>query len=228
MSKILIIEDDADISEIEKDFLVPEGYEVYQSYNGKTGVEDFSKLNPDLVILDLNLPIIDGLEVCKIIRESSGVPIIMVTAKTKEIDELLGLDVGADDYITKPFSPKILVSRVRALLRRPTNGTTNKTIKLGNITLDLDKRTLEKNGTNLEITTIQFNILQTLIQNAGKVFARNELMDKVYVDGDMADIFDRTIDSHIKNIRRLIEDDQHNPEYILTIRGMGYKFNENV
>lgn len=228
MSKILIIEDDADISEIEKDFLVPEGYEVYQSYNGKTGVEDFSKLNPDLVILDLNLPIIDGLEVCKIIRESSGVPIIMVTAKTKEIDELLGLDVGADDYITKPFSPKILVSRVRALLRRPTNGTTNKTIKLGNITLDLDKRTLEKNGTNLEITTIQFNILQTLIQNAGKVFARNELMDKVYVDGDMADIFDRTIDSHIKNIRKLIEDDQHNPQYILTIRGMGYKFNENV
>lgn len=228
MSKILIIEDDADISEIEKDFLVPEGYEVYQSYNGKTGVEDFSKLNPDLVILDLNLPIIGGLEVCKIIRESSGVPIIMVTAKTKEIDELLGLDVGADDYITKPFSPKILVSRVRALLRRPTNGTINKTIKLGNITLDLDKRTLEKNGTNLEITTIQFNILQTLIQNAGKVFARNELMDKVYVDGDMADVFDRTIDSHIKNIRKLIEDDQHSPEYILTIRGMGYKFNENV
>lgn len=228
MNKILIIEDDKEISQIEKDFLMQEGYEIFQSYSGKSGLEDFLRIKPDLVILDINLPEMDGISVCKTIRQSSGVPIVMVTAKTKEIDELLGLDVGADDYIKKPFSPRILVTRVKSLLRRPAILVDNSSIVYGDISLDTEKRTLMKQGKQIEITTIQFDILQTLMQSRGKVFARDELMDRVYTEGDMVDIFDRTIDSHIKNIRKLIEEDPHNPKIILTIRGIGYKFNENI
>ncbi len=228
MNKILIIEDDKEISQIEKDFLMQEGYEIFQAYSGKSGLEDFLRIKPDLVILDINLPEMDGISVCKTIRQSSGVPIVMVTAKTKEIDELLGLDVGADDYIKKPFSPRILVTRVKSLLRRPAILVDNSSIVYGDISLDTEKRTLMKQGKQIEITTIQFDILQTLMQSRGKVFARDELMDRVYTEGDMVDIFDRTIDSHIKNIRKLIEEDPHNPKIILTIRGIGYKFNENI
>ncbi len=224
---ILIVEDNLEIAEIEKDYLENAGYRVVIAIDGEEALTLFKQQEINLVILDLNLPQIDGIEVCKRLRNDSGVPIIMVTAKTKEIDELLGLEVGADDYVKKPFSPKILVSRVKALLQRPHLNSATK-ISYGTLELDIEKRKLLKKGREVPITTIQFNILLQLMQSPGRVFERYELIDKSYLNGDLPDIFDRTMDSHIKNIRKLIEDDSKNPKYILTVRGVGYKFNENL
>ncbi|MBN1617840.1 response regulator transcription factor [Candidatus Dojkabacteria bacterium] len=150
----------------------------------------------------------------------------MVTARTKEVDELIGLEFGADDYIKKPFSPKVLVSRVKALLKRPQRIEEN-TIDKGDLSLNTVNRTLTKNGKIVAITSVQFNILQILMMNPGKVFERYNLIDGLHNNGDIPDIFDRTMDSHIKNIRKMIEDNPRRPQYILTVRGVGYKFNEN-
>jgi len=227
MSKILIIEDDPEIRKIQKDYLLKENFLVTEASDGNQGLEKFENENPDLIILDLNLPYVNGIDVCKRIRLKSGVPIIMVTAKIKEIDELLGLKVGADDYLKKPFSLKILISRVKSLLKRP-QLINQKILTINDIELNLKNRTLKKNGHSIPITTIQFNILSQLIQNPGKAFERYELIDQSYNTADLPDIFDRTMDSHIKNIRKLIEDDSKKPKYIITVRGIGYKFNENI
>lgn len=227
MEKILIVEDEKEIREIEADYLSKEGYSIIEAENGDQAIQLFTKENPDLILLDLNLPLLDGVEVCKIIREKSGVPIIMVTARTKEIDELLGLEIGADDYIKKPFSPKVLVSRVKALLKRP-QIMDLETITKGSIKMNLEARTIYVNNELREITSVQFNILQQLISNPGKVFSRYDLIDKSYNKDDSPDIFDRTMDSHIKNIRKIIEENPKKPKYILTIRGIGYKFNETI
>jgi DNA-binding response OmpR family regulator len=230
MPTILIIEDDEEILQIEKDYLIKENFKVLEAKTGLTGKNTFNTYQEDidLILLDLNLPGTDGVEVCKQIRKQSGVPIIMVTARTKEIDEILGLNIGADDYIKKPFSPKVLVSRVHALLKRPHKISARDIILAGDIELNTTKRTLQKNGEPIKITTIQFNILQQLMQNPGKAFKRYELIDRMHKDEEFSDIFDRTIDSHIKNIRKLIEKDTRSPKYILTVRGIGYKFNDKI
>ncbi len=225
MATILVVEDDNEIRQIEKDYLAREGYEVLESDDGDDALDVFRESKPDLVVLDLNLPFLDGVEVCKEIRKSSGVPIIMVTARTKEIDELIGLEVGADDYLKKPFSPKILVARVQALLKRPEYINDSKVINIGNLSIDLEKRLVHKSGELINLTTTQFNILSLMAINKGRVFERYDLIERV--SDDMPDIFDRTIDSHIKNIRKLIEADSKNPKYILTVRGKGYRFCDN-
>jgi len=226
MGKILIVEDDSEIRQIEKDYLEKEGYVVVEAEDGDEALPVFRNENPDIVILDLNLPYKDGTEVCKELRNLSGVPIILVTARTKEADELIGLEVGADDYIKKPFSPRILVARVKALLKRPEYESGQSLLQIGDLEIDLEKQLVKKKGQSVNLTAVQFNILALIAKNTGRVFSRNELIEGSYDTYDFPDIFDRTIDSHIKNLRKQIEDDTKNPQYILTVRGKGYKFTD--
>ena len=224
MKKILVVEDDKGIRQLEKDYLIKEGFTVIEASNGKEALLQFKKHQPDLIILDLNIPLINGIDVCKQIRENYSTPIIMVTAKTKEIDELKGLEVGADDYIKKPFSPRILISRIKAVLKRPKNLTSNQII-YGDLTIDINKRYVYKKNRLINLTSLQFDILHQLVQTPGKVYTREELIDMYNINNN---IFDRTIDAHIKNIRKAIEDNPKSPKYILTVRGVGYKSNEQI
>lgn len=226
MSRILIIEDDPEIRKIEKDYLENNGFEVVVAAEGKAGLLMVDTQKPDLVILDLNLPKMDGLEVCKGIRKLSSIPIIMVTARTKEFDEFIGFDLGADDYIKKPFSPKIMVARVKALLKRAGDVFGEEIINIKDLTFDVANYTLNRGEENIPLTKIQYDILVALVKNAGRVLKRDELLDKGYKEEFANEVFDRTIDAHIKNIRKALNDDPKDPKYISTIRGVGYKFYE--
>jgi DNA-binding response OmpR family regulator len=224
MSTILIVEDEAEILQIEADYLKREGYQIVEAVDGQEAIDKFESHSIDLVVLDLNLPIVDGISVARSIRRHSGVPIIMVTAKTSEIDELLGLDVGADDYVKKPFSPKVLVARVKALLKRPDLQTKSGTLEHGPVSLDISTRQVKKKGKPVTLTATQFNMLSLMMSQPGRVFTRDDLIAKGYGKSLPPDIFDRTIDSHIKNIRKAIEDNPKKPKLVLTARGHGYKF----
>lgn len=230
MTKILIVEDEAEIRQIERDYLEVSGFEVAEAEDGLRAVQIFSQAKPDLVVLDLNLPNLDGLSVCREIRKLSPVPIIMVTARTKEADELAGLETGADDYLKKPFSPRVLVARVEALLRRPGSNKdgSSKILESGGLKLDLTKFEVTLNGELLDLTHVQFNMLARMLEQPGKAFSRQELLERTENDDLPAIIFDRTIDSHIKNIRKKIEKNSRKPKFILTVRGVGYKFNEQA
>lgn len=225
MARILIIEDDPQIRKIESDYLKTAGYDVVVAADGVQGELMASTQKPDLVILDLNLPGKDGIEVCKKVRKISGIPILMVTARTKEIDELIGLEVGADDYLKKPFSPKIMVARVKALLKRAGSENDPVMINVLDLLFDLQNYELKRNDELINLTKVQFDILSTLVMNKGKVMKRDELMDNGYKSDIPPEIFDRTIDAHIKNIRKALGDDPKESKYISTIRGVGYKFN---
>ncbi len=225
MARILIVEDDPQIRKIESDYLKNAGYDVVVAADGVQGELMASTQQPDLIILDLNLPGKDGVEVCKKVRKGSGIPILMVTARTKEIDELIGLEVGADDYIKKPFSPKIMVARVKALLKRAGSESEPVIINVLDLMFDLQNYVLKRNDDLINLTKVQFDILSTLVMNKGKVMKRDELMDNGYKSDIPPEIFDRTIDAHIKNIRKALGDDPKDPKYISTIRGVGYKFN---
>jgi two-component system response regulator BaeR len=223
--KILLIEDDSGIRALERDYLLKEGYTVIEASDGESGIETTKHQKPDLIVLDLNLPVVDGITVCKTIRKFSDTPILMVTAKTKEEDELKGLAVGADDYIKKPFSPRVLVSRVKALLRRPSE-VQNSILKRGDLEIDLDAFSVKQNKKRIDLTKLQLHILKVMMQNPYKTFTREELLDS-YPNNENIDIFPRTIDSHIKNIRKKLAVNS-DKQYILTIRGIGYKFNEEI
>jgi len=225
MARILIVEDDPQIRKIESDYLKTAGYDVVVAADGIQGELMASTQQPDLIILDLNLPGKDGVEVCKKVRKGSGIPILMVTARTKEIDELIGLEVGADDYIKKPFSPKIMVARVKSLLKRAGSESEPVIINVLDLMFDLQNYVLKRNDDLINLTKVQFDILSTLVMNKGKVMKRDELMDNGYKSDIPPEIFDRTIDAHIKNIRKALGDDPKDPKYISTIRGVGYKFN---
>lgn len=225
MARILIVEDDPQIRKIESDYLKNAGYDVVVAADGIQGELMASTQQPDLIILDLNLPGKDGVEVCKKVRKGSGIPILMVTARTKEIDELIGLEVGADDYIKKPFSPKIMVARVRSLLKRAGSESEPVIINVLDLMFDLQNYVLKRDDDLINLTKVQFDILSTLVMNKGKVMKRDELMDNGYKSDIPPEIFDRTIDAHIKNIRKALGDDPKDPKYISTIRGVGYKFN---
>lgn len=225
MARILIVEDDPQIRKIESDYLKNAGYDVVVAADGVQGELMASTQQPDLIILDLNLPGKDGVEVCKKVRKGSGIPILMVTARTKEIDELIGLEVGADDYIKKPFSPKIMVARVKALLKRAGSESEPVIINVLDLMFDLQNYVLKRNDDLINLTKVQFDILSTLVMNKGNVMKRDELMDNGYKSDIPPEIFDRTIDAHIKNIRKALGDDPKDPKYISTIRGVGYKFN---
>lgn len=220
--KVLIVEDEQPIREVIKKYLQLAGFSVEEAGSGEVAILKFNN-SVDLVILDLNLPNRDGLAVCQAIRKKSKVPIIMVTARTEEIDELKGLSLGADDYIKKPFSPKVLVARVKSMLRRAETSPT----KTGDLAIDKDKMTVRKAGQNILLTTTQFKILQTLIRQPGKVFTREELLSSGE-EKKLKLAMERTIDAHIKAIRKLIEDDPQNPKYIKTVIGTGYKYNNEA
>ncbi len=224
--KILVVDDEKKIVEVVKSYLEHSGYEVYEAYNGKQALQMFEKTDPSLVVLDLMLPDVSGEEICKIIRKQSRVPIIMLTAKVEEEDILKGLDIGADDYVTKPFSPKQLVARVMAVLRR----TSDDPVPLSNLisfndkdlVIDNLRYEVRKNNNAINLTPNEYKILMTLIKYPKKVFTREELI--VMALGDDFEGFDRTVDTHIKNLRQKIETDPKTPKYILTVHGIGYRF----
>ena len=224
--KILVVDDEVKIVEVVKSYLMNSGYSVSEAYNGTDALKLFDKVNPSLVILDLMLPDISGEEICKTIRKNSRVPIIMLTAKVDEEDALKGLNIGADDYITKPFSPKLLVARVIAVLRRAENDVVplSNVISFNNDDLIIDnlKYEVKKNSEIINLTPIEHKILISLIKYPKKIYTRDELIC-IALGEDFCG-YDRTIDTHVKNLRQKIETDPKNPEYVLTIHGVGYKF----
>ena len=227
MKKVLVVDDEPKLAAIARDYLVAAGFEVVVASDGPQGLAWARRERPDLIVLDLMLPGMDGLDVCREIRRESNVPIIMLTARVEETDRLIGLELGADDYITKPFSPRELVARVRAVLRRVRGGVRQPGhIRVGDLEIDLPGHTARRGGEPLRLTPTEFNLLAVLAQNPGQTFTREQLLDRTH--GIAYDGFDRSIDSHIKNLRRKVEPDPLNPIYILTVYGVGYKFAENL
>lgn len=216
--RILIVEDEVAIREVEVAYLRKAGYATTEVDNGEEALSQFGMDSFDLVLLDINLPGMSGLELCRKIRSISGVPIVLVTARNEDMDELLGLDGGADLYIRKPFRPEILLARVQALLRRV--GTTK--IANGPFVLDPETRQVFKNGRQLAMTSTQFNIFYHLIAHPGRVFTRNQLMEVSHGENESQAVFDRTIDAHIKMIRKHVEERADKPTYIQTVIGYGY------
>ncbi|WP_425540172.1 response regulator transcription factor [Microaceticoccus formicicus] len=227
--KILLIEDEKGISSIISSYLQKEGYEVSQAYDGGEALKYFTTHDFDLVILDRMLPLISGEEVLKTIRQLSDIPVILVTAKVEEIDKIEGFQLGADDYVTKPFSPKELMERVRAILRRIRKDPVNTNILSfdnGRLIINLDNYTCKVNGNEVTLTNNEFSILQVLFSKPGKIFTREEIISIAF--GDEYDAFDRAIDTHIKNIRQKIEESPRDPKYIKTVYGVGYKTGESL
>ncbi|KKC28874.1 response regulator transcription factor [Caldanaerobacter subterraneus] len=225
--KILVVDDEIKILEVVKSYLEREGFSVITETNGNNVLDTFKKEKPDLVILDLMLPGISGEELCKRLRQFSNVPILMLTAKVQESDKINGFSIGADDYITKPFSPRELVMRVKAILRRTTDDVPLAEVMSFNnddLVVDLRAHTVRKKGVVVNLTPNEFKILKILIRNPNRVFTREELIEKVM--GFDYEGYDRTIDAHIKNLRQKIEDDTKNPVYIRTVYGVGYKFGD--
>lgn len=225
--KIFVVDDEIKILEVVKSYLEREGFSVITETNGNNVLDTFKKEKPDLVILDLMLPGISGEELCKRLRQFSNVPILMLTAKVQESDKINGFSIGADDYITKPFSPRELVMRVKAILRRTTDDVPLAEVMSFNnddLVVDLRAHTVRKKGVVVNLTPNEFKILKILIRNPNRVFTREELIEKVM--GFDYEGYDRTIDAHIKNLRQKIEDDTKNPVYIKTVYGVGYKFGD--
>ena len=223
--KILIIEDEEKIVKIVQAYLEREGYHVITAYNGREGLEKAMHEGPDLIILDLMLPEISGWDVCRILRRDAGVPIIMLTARGEDADKIIGLELGADDYVTKPFNPKELVSRARAVLRRVNNKVGEPPlIMAGDLTIDSTKHLVSRDNQIIALTPIEFELLELMARNPGRVYSRMQILDKI--QGDAYDGYDRTVDSHIKNLRKKIEVDPEHPHYIITVHGIGYKFGE--
>jgi DNA-binding response OmpR family regulator len=224
---ILIIEDEPKITRLARDYLEQGGFRILSVAEGNIGLAMARREHPDLIVLDLMLPGMDGLDICRILRRESDVPIIMLTARSEETDRLIGLELGADDYITKPFSPRELVARVRALLRR-TKGTVYQpgVIRAGDLTIEIDSHRVTHGDEMIDLTRFEFNLLQVLAQHPWQIFSRAQLLGKLH--GVAYDGYDRSIDAHIKNLRRKIEADPTEPRYILTVYGIGYKFNDTV
>ena len=222
--RVLVVDDDEKIVELVKLYLNRDGYRVLTAYDGVEALRIAREGHPDLIVLDLMLPGMDGLEVCRTIRNESDVPIIMLTARTTDQDRLIGLDLGADDYVTKPFSPRELAARVRAVLRRIPGERGPDEIKHGELTVDFLKHQASRGGRSLNLTTIEFKLLGVLAREPGRVFSRAQLIEKAI--GYDFEGFDRTIDVHILNLRRKLEPDSSQPRYIKTVYGVGYKLLE--
>ena len=227
-AQLLMIEDDARLAGMVSEYLGQSGFEVSHAGDGLGGLTRLQELAPDLVILDLMLPDIDGLEVCRRIRSLPGdvaqVPVLMLTAKGDPMDRIIGLELGADDYLPKPFEPRELLARVRAILRRRSEGAkpSNKIIRFGSLEIDRDSRSVTVGGAATELTSYQFDLLVALAERAGRVLSRDQIMEAVR--GRELEAFDRSIDVHMGRIRAAIEEDAKNPKRILTVRGVGYVF----
>ena len=218
---ILIVEDEPKLAAVLRDYLLQAGFSVEILGDGVTVVPWVREHGPQLILLDLMLPGRDGMEICKELRSFSNVPIIMVTARVEEIDRLLGLELGADDYICKPFSPREIVARVKAVLRRAGPGAT---VRSQGLELDESRYQALLHGRDLELTAVEFKLLSFLVANPGRIYSRNQLMDRIYTD--QRTVSDRTIDSHIKKLRKKIADAAPDEELIRSVYGVGYKFEE--
>ena len=220
---VLVVDDDHKLISLVRMYLEREGFRVIPAYDGTQALEVFTRHSPAFVILDVMLPRMDGMAVCRQIRKTSAVPILMLTAKVDEVDKLVGLGIGADDYVTKPFSPRELVARVRAILRR-TASRERLVPRLvrGDLVMDLEKHEVSADGREVRLTPIEFKLLQALMEFPGRVFTRDQLLAHVYAF-DEAAVVDRTVDVHIGKLREKIRDDPSRPRYIQTVRGVGYK-----
>jgi len=224
--KILVVDDDRKIIDLVRLYLERDGYRVLVAYDGLEALELARRKRPDLIVLDLLLPELDGLDVCRILQAESEVPIIMLTAKTTEEDKLVGLELGADDYVTKPFSPRELVARVRTVLRRvgqeARQGLTE--IRFADLVIDRRSHEVRVRGGVVPLTPTEFRLLEVLAGEPGRAFTRLELLDRVF--GYDFEGFERTVDVHVKNLRKKIEPDPKQPTYVKTVYGVGYKFGE--
>jgi DNA-binding response OmpR family regulator len=229
ITRILLVDDEQPVQKLLTFPLQKEGYEVVQAFDGQQALNAFDEQQFDLVVLDIMLPRMDGLEVCRRLRAKSRVPIIMLTAKTEEIDKVLGLELGADDYITKPFSMREFRSRVRAALRRaemvPSGNPDEEPLERGDLRIDFAKRRTDVRGTPVELTYVEFEILATLARSPGRVFSRDMLLESVW--GDSAYRDPRTVDVHVRHIREKVERDPRKPRYVSTVRGVGYRFEDD-
>ena len=235
MTTILVVDDEPKIVQLARDYLEHAGFQVATAGDGRAALELVAREHPDLVVLDLGLPGLDGLDVTRRIRQAGDLPIVMLTARDDELDKLLGLELGADDYLTKPFSPRELVARVRAVLRRAerspgdgsgrddgAGGAGQGTLRAADVTIDLDRMHVQVAGRSVELTPTEFQLLVTLVRRPGQIRTRSQLLDAVH--GVAFESYERAIDTHIKNLRRKIEPDSRIPRYILTVHGIGYRF----
>ena len=227
MSKatVLVVEDEPKITELLKLYLERDGYQVITAASGEVALSTFHQKTPELVLLDINIPGVDGLEVCRQIRRESTLPIIMLTARDEEADKLIGLELGADDYVTKPFSPREVVARVRAVLRRAGPAQpqqSQETLQAGDLALDPERHEVRRGGALLDLTPTEFRLLEVLMRNPGRVYSRLQLLD--LVQGEAFEGYERTMDAHVKNLRSKIEPDPQHPTHVLTVYGVGYKF----
>jgi two-component system response regulator RegX3 len=226
MVKVLVVEDEQSLREPLVYLLKKEGFETLEASDGLQAVDVFNANQVDLILLDLMLPGISGNEVCRIIRQTSQVPIIMLTAKDSEIDKVVGLEIGADDYVTKPYSTRELLARMKAVLRRHTDAVpvseTPGIIEVGSVRMDIDRHIVEVHGEKVSMPLKEFELLELLLENANRVLTRGQIIDRVWGSNYFGDT--KTLDVHIKRIRSKIEDDPARPVHLLTVRGLGYKF----
>ena len=227
MPKILIIEDEPELVKVLRSYLEKSNFEVITAYRGDSGLTAWEQQKPDLVLLDLNLPGMDGLDVAREIRRKADTPIIMLTARVEEMDQLIGLELGADDYITKPYSPRLVVAKVRAVLRRAVaEPTPSQVLTVADIQIDLDAHTIHQAGIPIELTPTEFDLLAALAAQPGRAYSRMQLLE--VSQGAAYEGYERTIDAHIKNLRAKLEPDPKNPRYIETVFGVGYRFARKV
>jgi len=223
MTTILVIEDEIELAKVLRSYLERANYQVITSTRGDNGLASWENTHPDLVLLDLNLPGMDGLDVARNIRRKADTPIIMLTARTEEIDRLIGLELGADDYISKPFSPREVVARVKAVLRRSGSAREKpELIRIIDLEIDLDAHIVRRGDTEIELTPTEFSLLVALAESPGRVFSRLQMLE--IAQGTAYEGYERTIDAHIKNLRAKIEDDPKKPKYLETVFGIGYRF----
>jgi DNA-binding response OmpR family regulator len=219
---ILVVDDEPRIVDLARDYLEHAGFRVITASDGRAAVDTARRDRPDLVVLDLGLPGLDGLDVTRELRRDGSIPIVMVTARDDELDKLLGLELGADDYLTKPFSPRELVARVKAVLRRADRPVeAADMIRVGDLELDVPRMRTEVSGRSIDLTPTEFTLLATLAQQPGRIFTRSQLLDALH--GVAFESYERAIDSHIKNLRRKLEPDPRQPRYVLTVYGVGYR-----
>ncbi|MBT2727391.1 response regulator transcription factor [Bacillus sp. ISL-75] len=224
--KILLVDDERRIIEVLEAYLIREGYEIHSADNGIDALKKVKTLNPDLIILDLMLPDISGEEVCRLVRKESDVPILMLTAKSAEDDRINGIVMGADDYLTKPFSPREVVVRVQAILRRVKKSEKVERLEFNGkrLVIDLIKKEVTVNGDYITLTPIEYKLLTNMAVNPGRVYSRMDLLEKIQDEGMYYEGYERSVDTHIKNLRKKIELDSRQPDFIVTVFGMGYKF----
>ncbi len=224
MPKILVVDDELKIARLVRDYLVEAGFDVVTAADGPAAIASARSEKPDLVVLDIGLPGMDGLDVTRHIRSQSTTPIVLLTARTDETDRIIGLELGADDYVVKPFSPRELVARVKAVLRRSTGQVGQHVIRVRNLTIDLDRRSVMRGDIPIDLTATEFDLLTSLATQAGRVFTRAQLLDSIR--GVSFESYERAVDSHIKNLRKKLEPTPGHPRYIETVYGIGYRFND--